>query len=68
MESSAKRPLPAAHDEAPSIVSDHPFAPKGEWFTLCGYYYPGTTNRCNLAESAHYETTRAPARDANPEE
>lgn len=62
MESSAKRPLPAAHDEAPSIVSDHPFVPKGEWFTLCGH------NGCNLAESAHYETTRAPVRDANPEE
>jgi len=36
------------HDETPSIISDHPFEPKGEWWTLC--------KQCNLAESAHKET------------
>lgn len=36
------------HDETPSIISDHPFAPKGEWWSLC--------ITCNLAESAHKET------------
>lgn len=60
-----KRPKPVAYDEAPSIVSDHPFEPKGEWWTLCGYM------GCNLAESAHSETTSPPFRyisDDAPEE
>lgn len=44
-----KRPESAAHDEAPSIITTHPFEPRGEWWTLCKH--------CNLAESAHMETT-----------
>lgn len=51
-----QRPKPAAHDESPSAITDHPFEPKGEWYSLCGYFLPGTTKRCNLAESAHTET------------
>jgi hypothetical protein len=46
------RPQPVAHDEAPSGVTDHPFTPKGEWYSLCEI--------CNLAESAHAETTTRP--------
>lgn len=45
----AQRPKEVQHDEAPSGVTDHPFEPKAEWWTLC--------KRCNLAESAHAETT-----------
>jgi len=44
------RPKDVAHDETPSIIDDHPFEPKGEWWSLCGY------PDCNLAESAHKET------------
>lgn len=47
-----KRPEPKAHDEAPSIIISHPFEPRGAWFTLCKH--------CNLAESAHKETTNPP--------
>jgi hypothetical protein len=36
------------HDETPSMVADHPFEPKGEWWSLCMY--------CNLSEAAHKET------------
>jgi hypothetical protein len=42
------RPKEVMHDETPSIISDHPFEPKGEWWSLCKH--------CNLAESAHKET------------
>lgn len=42
------RPKEVAHDETPSGVTDHPFEPKGEWWTLCKH--------CNKAESAHAET------------
>jgi hypothetical protein len=38
-----------AHDETPSQVVDHPFEPRGEWWSLCKH--------CNLAESAHRDTT-----------
>lgn len=38
-----------AHDEAPAVVADHPFVPKGEWWSLC--------KTCNLGEAAHAETT-----------
>ena len=37
------------YDESPSIIKDHKFDPKGEWYTLCKH--------CNLAESAHAETS-----------
>lgn len=50
------RPKEVAHDVTPSIISDHPFEPKAEWWTLCGHYNADGT-RCNLAESAHTETT-----------
>jgi hypothetical protein len=43
------RPKEVIHDESPSIISDHPFVPKGAWWSLCKH--------CNLAESAHLETT-----------
>jgi len=46
---SPKRPLEVAHDEAPSLIEDHPFEPRGEWWSLCKH--------CRLAESAHKETT-----------
>jgi len=45
----AQRPKEATHDQTPSVISDHSFEPKGEWYTLCKH--------CNLAESAHKETT-----------
>lgn len=44
------RPAEVAHDTTPSGVTDHPFEPKGEWWTLCKH--------CNKAESAHAETAR----------
>ena len=37
------------HDETPPPVGEHAFVPKGEWWSLCDI--------CNLAESAHKETT-----------
>lgn len=49
MAASEDKPKEVAHDEAPAIVSSHPFEPKGAWWTLCKH--------CNLAESAHSETT-----------
>jgi len=60
------RPREVTHDETPSDITDHPFSPKGEWFTLCSH--------CNLAESAHRDTTVEPRQrfhyfsDDNPEE
>jgi hypothetical protein len=45
----AKRPQEVQHDETPSEVEDHAFVPKGEWWSLCEI--------CNLAQSAHKETT-----------
>lgn len=47
-EEKTKRPREVQHDESPSGITDHPFTPKGLWYTLCSY--------CNLAESAHAET------------
>lgn len=44
-----ERPKEVQHDTTPSGITDHPFEPKGLWFTLCRH--------CNLAESAHAETT-----------
>jgi hypothetical protein len=43
------RPDEVAHDESPSVVEDHPYESKGEWWDLCRH--------CNLAESAHREST-----------
>lgn len=37
------------HDEAPAEIEDHPFEPRGEWYTLCKH--------CGLAQAAHSETT-----------
>jgi hypothetical protein len=44
-----KKQKEVLHDETPSGITDHPFVPKGEWWTLCA--------ECNFAESAHAETT-----------
>lgn len=38
-----------APDGAVSIIVDHPFVPKTEWWSLCA--------QCNLSEAAHRETT-----------
>lgn len=37
------------YDEAPAIISDHAFEPRGEWWSLCRH--------CSLAMSAHKEST-----------
>lgn len=37
------------HDEAPSGITDHPFEPRAEWWSLCRH--------CGLAQAAHSETT-----------
>lgn len=44
-----RRPVEKAHDEAPSNIVDHPFEPRGEWYTLCVH--------CGLAMAAHRDTT-----------
>lgn len=46
---STSRPKEVTHDETPSIITDHPFEPRKEWWSLCRH--------CSLAESAHRETT-----------
>ncbi|HVI77815.1 MAG TPA: hypothetical protein VM715_06560 [Candidatus Acidoferrum sp.] len=48
------KPKEVAHDEAPSVIIDHAFEPRAEWWTLCRH--------CHLAESAHKETTLPPYR------
>lgn len=55
----AGRPKAVQHDDTPSGVTDHPFVPKGLWYTLCKH--------CNLAESAHAETTLRRADHGRPE-
>jgi hypothetical protein len=57
MSSEPARPKEVAHDETPSIIIDHQFVPRGEWWSLC--------KQCNLAESAHKETTLNPVRDTS---
>jgi hypothetical protein len=47
-------PEPKSYDEAPAIITDHPFEPRNEWWSLCLH--------CSLAESAHAETTNPPFR------
>lgn len=44
-----ERPKEVAHDESPSIVNDHAFEPRAEWWTRCKH--------CLLYEAAHAETT-----------
>lgn len=39
-------------DEAPAIISDHAFEPKGAWYTQC--------RRCGLAMAAHSTSTVNP--------
>lgn len=34
-----------SHDEAPPEIDDHPFEPRGEWWSLCKH--------CSLAQAAH---------------
>jgi hypothetical protein len=36
-------------DPGPAPVDDHPFEPRGAWYTLCKH--------CGLGEAAHKETT-----------
>lgn len=55
-EAKAPQPKVVGHDEAPSNIVDHPFEPKGEWWSLCGFR-KDDGDLCNLAESAHKETT-----------
>lgn len=40
---------PKAHDEASPGVGDHPFDPRGEWWSLCKH--------CGLARAAHRTST-----------
>lgn len=44
-----------------SVITDHAFVPKGEWYTTCGYVRERTissrSRRCGLAEAAHREST-----------
>lgn len=40
---------PKAHDETPPEVGDHPFEPRGEWWSLCMH--------CGLARAAHSSST-----------
>lgn len=51
-----ERPKRVQHDETPSGITDHPFEPKGEWWSLCGFR-KADGSLCNLAQSAHAETT-----------
>lgn len=66
-EAKVERPKEVQHDTAPSNITDHPFTPKGLWYTLC--------SRCNFSEAAHAETTQDSRKiiveyygDANAEE
>lgn len=49
-----------AHDEAPAIITDHKFSPKGEWWSLCIH--------CNLSEAAHAASELRYYSDDNPED
>lgn len=40
------------HDEAPSGIDDHPYEPRGAWWSLCKH--------CGFAQAAHKETTLDP--------
>lgn len=40
---------PKAHDEAPSVITDHPFEPRDRWWSLCKH--------CGLAQAAHSSST-----------
>lgn len=40
---------PKAHDETPAHVDDHPFEPRGQWWSLCKH--------CGLAQAAHSSST-----------
>lgn len=40
---------PIETDEAPAIINDHAFEPRGEWYTVCKH--------CGLAAAAHSETS-----------
>jgi hypothetical protein len=48
---------------AAAIVRDHPFVPRGEWWTRCGEHVfrdpdaPHVFDYCGLAEAAHASTT-----------
>lgn len=40
------------HDESPAIISDHPFVPRAQWWSLC--------RDCGFAMASHAETTINP--------
>lgn len=46
---STPKRTPNAQDNDPAIISDHPFVPRDEWWSLCEV--------CGLAQAAHSETT-----------
>jgi len=56
------RPKEVDHDQSPSIIDSHPFEPKGEWWSLCGFLKADGT-LCNLSESAHTQTTNENIRE-----
>lgn len=44
------RKRPRSHDTSdPAIITDHPFEPEGEWYSLCKH--------CRLAQAAHSTST-----------
>lgn len=43
------KPKEVFHDETPSMISDHAFTPRAQWWSLCKH--------CGKAESAHKETS-----------
>ena len=48
-----------------SSITDHPFKPRDEWWSLCGHVVKPlettpSVRYCNLAESAHAATTLRP--------
>lgn len=46
------KPVDAPDGPGASAVTDHAFAPRGEWWTRCKH--------CNLAEAAHMRTSMSP--------
>jgi hypothetical protein len=47
--SRSARPKEVLYDETPSMITDHVFEPRAEWWTLCKH--------CRLSEAAHMQTS-----------
>lgn len=45
-----------------SVITDHPFSPRREWWSLCGHDKPNG-DACNLSEAAHAETAAPRCRE-----